>query len=163
MVEVLLKNGANLYAKDRAGWSAPIWATQADQIDVIRVFISYGMGINYQDDDGMSLLMHAAHTCQVAMVRWLVENGADIGLLDKRERTALGWAEQDKARWEWEAGQISSESIPSKEKYELERRDKEERQQKVRSAIANCHQVVEYLNSVVKRGSNVEEETPPVP
>ena len=145
VVKVLLKNGASLYAKDRIGWSAPIWAAREGQLEILQIFLKRGLDINYRDDDGLSLLMHATEACQVEMVKWLIAHGARVDFVDIRQQSALEWAEKSKEHWEWKAADVSSQVIPNKEEYEADRAERERVLQSLLKKVADCEEVLSIL------------------
>ena len=64
---------------------------------MVRMLVGHGAEVNSSDSAGMTPLMWAATTLDVATVRFLLEHGADANAKDdKRERTALEWTQ---ARW----------------------------------------------------------------
>ncbi len=148
VVKVLLKGGSNIYARDRSGSSAPVWAALEGQTTVMTIFLNNGLNVNYQDDDGITLIMYAALACQLPMAQMLFGQGADLLVRDKHGYNALEWTEMRQQEAEVDLGTITSEYIPSGDQYNIERRDKEERATKASTRVAACRAVADYLRSV---------------
>lgn len=71
-------------------------ASYAQNDDMARYLIGLGADPNYQDDEGMSLLMLAANHLDMEMAEMLIERGADIHTVDKNGQTALEYALEGK-------------------------------------------------------------------
>ncbi|WP_298154276.1 ankyrin repeat domain-containing protein [Flavobacterium sp.] len=65
-------------------------------IEVVKKFIEYGASVN-ETSNGMTPLMFAARYNQVAIMKLLVENGADVKAKDTKGFTAMKHAENSKA------------------------------------------------------------------
>ncbi|GMK37638.1 hypothetical protein PCCS19_06920 [Paenibacillus sp. CCS19] len=67
-----------------------------DSIEIVKLFLKYGMDINYCDEDqynSMTLLQHAAGQGYVELVKFLLDAGADPSLAAGFDWTALEIAE----------------------------------------------------------------------
>jgi ankyrin repeat protein len=148
VVRVLLEGGSNMYALDRSGSSAPVWAALEGQIPAMTIFLNNGLNVNYQDDDGISLITYGALACQLPMVQMLFGQGANLLVRDKHGYSALEWAEMRQQEAEVKLGTIISEYIPADEQYSIERRDKESRAAEATERVASCQAVAAYLRSV---------------
>jgi ankyrin repeat protein len=151
VVRVLLEGGADMYARDRSGSTAPVWAALEGQLSSMGIFLNHGFSVKYQDEDGITLLAYAALACQLSMVEMLINHGADPFASDKRGYSPLQWAETRQEEAEVQLGNISSEVIPDDEKYRIERQDKEARAAKARMKVVACEAVASYLRSVSAR------------
>lgn len=148
VVRVLLERGADIYARDRSGSTAPVWAALEGQLLSMEIFLSHGFSVNHQDEDGLTLLAYSALACQMPMVEMLINHGADPLATDKRGISPLQWAETRKAEAVVEFGNIASEVIPDDEKYRIERQDKEARAARAHRKVVSCEAVAAYLRSV---------------
>jgi ankyrin repeat protein len=59
--------------------------------------LKWGANINTQDAFGGTPLMHAVMLKNLGLVKWLVENGADLDLKNENEETALALATSNEA------------------------------------------------------------------
>jgi ankyrin repeat protein len=140
-----------MYARDRSGSTAPVWAALEGQLSSMEIFLNHGFSVKYQEKDGITLLAYAALACQLPMVEMLINHGADPFASDKRGYSPLQWAETRQKEAEVQLGNISSEVIPDDEKYKIERQDKEARAAKARMKVVACEAVASYLRSVSAR------------
>src|SRR6266550_2425108 len=85
----LLGQGANENAKDKAGWTALLWAAFSGRTDIVRALLEKGANVNATDDSGKTPLMSAAFRGHTDTVRTLLEKGADVNAKSKAGRTAL--------------------------------------------------------------------------
>lgn len=84
-VEILLEQGANVFAKDNYGNSAMHFA---QNIETVRLLKSRGLSMDDQDFEGKSLLhFWATDPRKAAMIRDLIKLGARRDLKDKRGYT----------------------------------------------------------------------------
>ena len=145
--------------RDKAGLNAPSWAARAGKIEPLIRFLQHGLDINWHDPtalwEGYTLLMHAAEGCQLEMVKWLLQNGADPTSVIK----ALAKTERIKEAYEWQQMQTGSLVIPSREGYEGLQQQKVETLEKLAQKITQCNEVIEYLRKVLEQ--QLPEPQPP--
>jgi len=72
-VQKLLGEGADANAKDKAGWTALIWAAYFGRTDTARALLEKGADVNAQGKDGMTALMNAASADYRDIVHSLLE------------------------------------------------------------------------------------------
>ena len=65
---------------------------QIGDIPVVKSFLDAGTPVNFTDEEGRSLLHHAAACGQVEVIQLLQENGCYIGVVDNNGRTPLHYA-----------------------------------------------------------------------
>ena len=88
IVELLLKNGADINKKNESGWTALTVAAENGNTDIVDLLLKNGADIN-TCDSGWSLLMGAAWNFHVDTVKLLLERGAPINDKDNRGETVL--------------------------------------------------------------------------
>ena len=88
-IKLLLKNGADVNAKDTGGGTALSWAAGAGQTDSVRLLLDRGANINVIDSAGNTALMLAAVADHKDVVQLLLDKGADVNPKDKGGGTAL--------------------------------------------------------------------------
>jgi ankyrin repeat protein len=90
--ESLLVAGADPFTRDSAYRDTPIhWAVLSGRVEMVEMLISFGVDINTRSGhDGEPPLHYAM--CDIDMVKFLVENGADPGMRDYVGETAMGFA-----------------------------------------------------------------------
>lgn len=101
----LASNTSNEFTKNSSvvtGEYASLYATPLvlaitnGEYDVVKKFIEYGADVN-EMTNGMTPLMYAARYNKVEIITLLIENGAKIGIKDKRGFTAIKHAELSNA------------------------------------------------------------------
>jgi len=101
--ETLLAAGADVDAADEEGATALIRALSVDEEDrdavtrIVQSLLAAGADVQQADDEGQTPLMLAAAYGHVALVRTLLEMGADAGAVDHVDRTALARAAESLA------------------------------------------------------------------
>ncbi len=100
-LDILLKAHASPDKRDPSGRTAIFFAAESSSLDALKYLIAYGADINsvIEDEKGTdhrsTLLMHAArwgggpYEKKSALLRWLVEEGADVNRSNGRGKTAL--------------------------------------------------------------------------
>ena len=78
IVEALLNNGAGVDDRDKTGHTALNWAAMRGRTQVVTTLLNKGADINTQDNGGVSPLLYAVGTHNIAMLRLLVANDADL-------------------------------------------------------------------------------------
>ena len=76
-VKTLLKNGADVNAKDLEGHTALMFAVINLHLDTVRVLLEQGADVNARADDGTTALLLAASCGDAALVQVLLNRGAD--------------------------------------------------------------------------------------
>lgn len=97
IIDVFIKHGADVEARDDSGGMTPLMfgARWNKNPDVINVLIKHGADVNAQDKNGMTPLMHAAvkiNTClfpNVYTIDILIKHGANVRDRDNKGDTAL--------------------------------------------------------------------------
>lgn len=91
LVKQLIAAGANVNEKDKAGYTALMWAARNGHAEVAAALVEARADMNARDcaANGWTPLMHAIHKDQNGVARLLVERGADVNAKagDCRERT----------------------------------------------------------------------------
>lgn len=93
-IQELIKNGADINAKDAAGWTALASAARNSFApQTIDVLIQNGANVNEKYTDGSTPLMLAAgFNTSEKILSALLRNGADINAKSNEGWTALTWA-----------------------------------------------------------------------
>jgi len=93
VVELLIKNGANLYERSSDGGTVLMYAVLYEQIEIIKLLINIGVDLNEKDYYGSTALMKAVHNNRyIDIVELLIKKGADVNQKDNNGMTALMWA-----------------------------------------------------------------------
>ncbi len=88
-IKLLIKAGANVNARNRAGWTALMVAANYGQIAVSKLLIENGADVQAQHLTGLTALMAAADYGQAGLVELLIEKGAEVDAISLSGRTAL--------------------------------------------------------------------------
>lgn len=92
-VALLIKQGANIDAQTAIGDTALIAAAwRTDNLNLIKLLVSYGADVNISNYDGNTPTMDAAFLGKVEILRYLLNNGADVTLRNRNKQTALDLA-----------------------------------------------------------------------
>lgn len=90
--KVLLELGANPKTRDPDGWGASQNAGHRS-VEMCKLFLTHGAGINDQDGTGETMLMNAADSPDnLEIVKFLVSSGAALNLRNQNGETAIGIA-----------------------------------------------------------------------
>ena len=105
VMKLLLEHGADptihtfegtspLMAAAGVNWVyAQTWTESPEQLlDAVKLCFELGMDVNQRNSMGVTALMGAANRGSDAIIRFLVDNGADLTALDNENRSALVWA-----------------------------------------------------------------------
>jgi ankyrin repeat protein len=91
-VELLLEAGAQLEARDWAGWTSLYWASCHNHPAVVSLLLAAGAQVDSATDIGWTPLVTAANHGYSEVVRLLLEAGANRDHRDIHGRTALDYA-----------------------------------------------------------------------
>jgi ankyrin repeat protein len=88
IVDYLISQGADIHAKNSAGWST-LWYAVMDRFDIMNELLSRGIDVNAKDSIGMTVLMRACMSNRVKMTELLISKDADVNAQDNEGKTAL--------------------------------------------------------------------------
>ena len=88
IVEALLRQGAEVDARDSAGFTPLSRAAfvGTGEVDVVRLLLDRGADVNAATQSGQTVLHHAVQRGDVEVVRLLLERGTDVGATTGPER-----------------------------------------------------------------------------
>ncbi|MBF0238336.1 MAG: ankyrin repeat domain-containing protein [SAR324 cluster bacterium] len=89
ILEYLLDHGGTRDTLDYLGWGLLHHAVYHQNIEVLQVLVQRGLDLNRQDEEGETPLMIAARKNHKAAANYLMRHGAKLDLKNKKERTAL--------------------------------------------------------------------------
>ena len=90
IVEMLLKAGANVDARNKYGYTALIEASWGSHVDIIRMLLKAGADVNAQNHFGRTALIEASINGNTTdIVEMLLDAGADVSVRDITGQTAL--------------------------------------------------------------------------
>ena len=92
IVEILLKNGADINIQDVNGWTALIFASNHGHKDIVEILLKNGADVNKKIFNGETALMSASNKGYKEIVELLLKHGADINITNKFGYTALYYA-----------------------------------------------------------------------
>ena len=97
LIEWLLEEGADPNAVDMNGWTVLMGAAEGDDMDVeiIAMLIEAGAKVNARCAEGKTALMCAAMWAPPAVVRQLLDLGADVRMKDKEGKRAIDFAREN--------------------------------------------------------------------
>lgn len=73
IIDILIDNGANLYAVDRKGKSVLVNAVDDENIDIINYLVEKGVSLNIVDKEGKTALMYAIDSDNTKMIKQLIK------------------------------------------------------------------------------------------
>ncbi|MDA8085716.1 MAG: ankyrin repeat domain-containing protein, partial [Nitrospiraceae bacterium] len=88
-VEVLIKQGADVNAKNNNGYTPLHRAAEFGHKDVAQTLIAHGADVNAKDNNGDTPLHEAAEGGQADIVKLLIAHGADINARDNAGRIPM--------------------------------------------------------------------------
>jgi ankyrin repeat protein len=92
ILKILLDAGANIHARDNAGFTPLIHIAATRNAEIVKVLIKAGADIEAKTNDGKNALMFAALAGDADTVQALLEAGAKAGEKDDAGNTALKFA-----------------------------------------------------------------------
>jgi ankyrin repeat protein len=96
IIQLLVKNKANLRMKDKQGNSALYWAVASGHDEAVEALLQLGAPPNDPDRQGTTPLMVASRRGFEGAVRQLLAAKADVNLTDHTGRTALMWSKESR-------------------------------------------------------------------
>lgn len=94
-VRILINAGADLEKRDVDGYTALMYAANADQLECVIQLVSVGAQINARDNDHSIPIMFAAQNGSIDVVRFLLEHRAAPTFEGKLGVSARGFAESN--------------------------------------------------------------------
>ena len=95
-VDMFIRAGINVNAKDRDGSTALMIAAERGDSEMARLLIENGADPNASDISGYTALMFVSYSGNLEIAKLLVKNGADVNARDKDGWTALMFASVEK-------------------------------------------------------------------
>ena len=87
-----LNAGANINARDYAGYTALHWAAYADHLDAARILVQHGANLEAIENGGLTPLEVAACYFHPDIAQFLLEKGANVNAKDRNGWTPLDYA-----------------------------------------------------------------------
>lgn len=91
VIQVLLKNCADINGKDYTGHTALMWASK-EHLPVVRLLLDNHAALEIHSYCGMTALMYAAAERSPETVKLLLKHGAIVNAKDERDHSALWYA-----------------------------------------------------------------------
>ncbi|MDR1485963.1 MAG: ankyrin repeat domain-containing protein, partial [Planctomycetaceae bacterium] len=82
LVKCLVKNGADVHAKDKEGRTPIFNAVAKDKQDIVEYLLQHGEQIDIKDEKNRTLLFYAAELDKKTLAEFLINKGADIHAKD---------------------------------------------------------------------------------
>lgn len=80
IVKLLVDNGANINAQDKAGVSALYLAIQEETTEIVRYLIESGADVHLRDEDGWSAIHYAIHREDQALIEIVLTQDIDLNV-----------------------------------------------------------------------------------
>ncbi len=87
IVEMLIKNGADVNLQSLSGWTALVYACKFENIDIAQVLLENGALVNLQDSTGNTALGEACWHGREDIVKLLLKYGADTTIKNNDGKT----------------------------------------------------------------------------
>lgn len=111
--KALLELGANPKMRAFYGW-APSQNAGNRSVEMCKLFLAHGAGIDDQDGLGETMLMNAARSPgNLEIVKFLVSSGAALNLRNEDGETAMGLAKQMRKQFQGSMDLTSAPNFPS--------------------------------------------------
>ena len=91
-VDLFVKAGMDINARDKDGTTALMIASEKGDIEMARLLIQGGADVNANNIDGYTALMYASYKGNLQIAELLIKNKADVNARDKDGWTALRYA-----------------------------------------------------------------------
>lgn len=92
-VKKLIKNGININVINKRGTNALHFATSCNKLEIIQILVENGANLEFTHERyGTTSLIEGAKWGKDAIVRFLIESGADINAKDFEGNTAMDYA-----------------------------------------------------------------------
>ena len=144
MVELLLKKGAQIDARDNYNWTPLIYAAQRGRTPIVALLLEKGAQIGATAQQGWTALMWAARFGYTGTVRILLEKGAEIGAVNTSGMTAL------KLAMAYKHGETAEliEQWPElqRQRQEQERKNKERELAEIKARELNAERLEKLKN-----------------
>ncbi|GLJ59496.1 hypothetical protein SUGI_1511180 [Cryptomeria japonica] len=99
MVNLLIKNGADIDAIDEDLGTALHTAAFLKRSDVASALLENGADVSLQDKDGCTALHHAIENNMSELVKMLIEKRSDLTIANKKKLTPLDYAKRHANPW----------------------------------------------------------------
>ena len=91
-MERMLREGANVNARNRLGETALVVVLKKDRTDLAQALLAAGADVNVAAVNGITPLMAAAYGGHTDMVRILLDKGSAVGATDQLKKNAMTYA-----------------------------------------------------------------------
>nr|XP_019526604.2 ankyrin-3-like [Aedes albopictus] len=92
LVQILLRNGADINIQNSEGWSALHYAVHRKRIDIAELLIDKGIEVNSRSKSNWNALHIACNNGDAELANMLIENGAELLMRTNEDKTALDLA-----------------------------------------------------------------------
>ncbi|WHQ46961.1 MAG: ankyrin repeat domain-containing protein [Candidatus Midichloria sp.] len=84
IIKFLIKNGANVTAKDNYNKSVFFYAISSNNFEAIEILINNNADINAHNNEGKTPFHYACIYSNIEMMQFLIDRGAYINIIDKK-------------------------------------------------------------------------------